>query len=73
METRVSLTPPPADLTVVTELVALLLALMRADQELQAVFLKELLRHIRPKVAATTSHLVFSAALLRHGVAPEDI
>lgn len=73
METQVSFRAPPADLAVVTELVALLLALVRADQELQAVLLKELLRHIRPKVAAATSHLILSAALLRHGVAPEDI
>lgn len=64
---------PLTNLAVVTELIALLLALVGADEELQVVLLKDLRCHVRPKVAATTSHLIFSAALLRHGVTPENV
>lgn len=66
-------TVPLTNLPVVTELVAILLALVGADEELQVVLLKDLLCHIRPKVAATTSHCIYSAAVLRHGVTPENV
>lgn len=72
METQLHAVPL-TDLPVVTELVALLLALMGADEELQVVLLKDLPCHVRPKVAATTSHRIYSAALLRHGVTPENV
>lgn len=64
---------PLTDLPIVTELVALLLALVGADEELQVVLLKDLPCHIRPKVAATTSHRIYYAAFLRHGVTPENV
>lgn len=73
METPASFHHPLTNLPVVTELIAILLALMGADEELQVVLLKDLPRHIRPKIAAATSHRIFSAALLRHGVTPEDV
>lgn len=71
--TRILHAVPLTDLPVVTELKALLLALVGADEELQVVLLKDLPCHVRPKVAATTSHRIYFAALLRHGVAPEDV
>lgn len=73
METQASFHHPLTDLPVVTELIAVLLALMGADEKLQVVLLKDLPRHIRPKVAAAASHRIFSAALLRHGVTPENV
>lgn len=74
METQVSFHAIPlTDLPVVAELVAFLLALMGADEELQVVLLKDLPCHVRSKVAATTSHRIYSAALLRDGVTPENV
>lgn len=64
---------PLTDLPVVTELVALLLALMGADEELQVVLLEDLPCHVRAEVAATTSHCIHSAAFLGHGVTPENV
>lgn len=59
--------------SVVAELVAVLFALMGANEELQVVSSQHLLSDIWAPVAATTSHLIGNAAILGHGVAPQHI
>lgn len=63
----------PTHHAVVTKLVAFLFALVRADEELQAVSAQHLLSDVWPPVAAATPHLVGNAAVLRHGVAPQQV
>lgn len=60
-------------LPVVAELVTLLLALMRADDELKVVLVQELLCDVRAPVAASTSHFVWNAAVLDHRVTPQQV
>lgn len=55
------------------ELVALLFAFMRADDELQVVSIQEVLGDVRAPVAAPASHLVGCAAFLRHWVTPQQV
>lgn len=62
-----------AHLAVVAEFIAFRLALVGSDQELQAVFLQKLLSHVRPKVTAPSTDSVGLAALLQHGVTPQDV
>lgn len=55
------------------ELIAILFALVGADEELQVVSVQEVLGDIGPPVAASTSHLVGDAAILGHRVAPQQV
>lgn len=55
------------------ELVSFLLALVGADQQLQAVLQQQPLGHIWAEVAASTSERVGTAALLGFRVAPQYI
>lgn len=55
------------------ELVALLLALVRADDELQVVPVQEVLGDVGAPVAAAAPHLVGDAAVLGHRVAPQQV
>lgn len=55
------------------ELVALLLALVGADDELQVVPVQEVLCDVGAPVAAAAPHLVGNAAILGHGVAPQQV
>ena len=55
------------------ELVALLFALVGADEELQVVLVQELLGDVGAPVAAPASHFVWNAAVLDHRVAPQQV
>lgn len=55
------------------EFVTLLLALVGADDELHVVSVQEVLGDVRPPVAAPAPHLVGFAAVLGHGVAPQQV
>lgn len=75
---QVSLLTPPrrrlrAHHAVVTKLISFLFALMGANEELEVVSPQHSLRHIRPPVAASTSHLVGNAAILGHWVTPQHV
>lgn len=58
---------------VVAELIAVLFALMGADEELEVVSSQHLLSDIWPPVAASASHLIGNAAILGHWVTPQHI
>lgn len=58
---------------VVTELVAVLFALMGADEELEVVSPQHVLSDIWPPVAAPTTHLIGDAAILWHWVTPQQV
>ena len=60
-------------LAVVAELVALLFALVRADDELEVVSAQKLLRHIWTPVAAPAPQLIGEAAILSHRVTPQHV
>ena len=53
------------------KLVAILLALVGADDELHVVSVQEVLGDVWPPVAASSPHFVGYAAVLRHGVTPQ--
>lgn len=55
------------------ELVSLLFALVGADYELQVVFVQEVLGDVGAPVAASAPHLVRHAAVLGHGVTPQQV
>lgn len=55
------------------ELIALLFALMGANNELQIVSVQEVLGDIRAPVAASTPHLVGYASILSHRVTPQQV
>lgn len=55
------------------EFVAVLFALMGADEELEIVSSQHFFCDIWPPVAASTSHLIGNAAVLGRGVTPQDI
>lgn len=56
-----------------TKLITLLFALMRANNELEVVSVQEILSDIRPPVAAPSSDFIGYAAVLGHGVTPQQI
>ena len=56
-----------------TELISLLFALMRADDQLQSVLDQQSLSDVRAKVAASTSERVGAAAFLGFWVTPQYI
>ena len=56
-----------------TELVTLLFALVGADDELQVVPVQEVLGDVGAPVAASAPQLVGDAAILGHGVAPQQV
>lgn len=60
-------------LPVVAELVTLLFALVGTDDELHVVSVQELLCDVGTPVATPTPHFVGYAAVLVHGVAPEQV
>lgn len=62
-----------AHLTIVAELIALLFALMWPDQQTEAVFLQQRLGHVRPKVTASATERVQTAAIMIFRVTPKDI
>lgn len=62
-----------AHLPVVAELITLLFTLMGADDELQVVFVQELLSDVWAPVATSASHLIGNAAILSHWVAPQKV
>lgn len=55
------------------ELITILFALVGADDELQVVSIQEVLCDIGAPVAASTSQLIGDAAVLGHGVAPQQV
>lgn len=55
------------------ELVAVLLAPMGAADELHVVSVEEALGDIWPPGAASSPHLAGHAAILRHGVTPQQV
>lgn len=55
------------------ELIALLFALMGANDELQIVSVQEVLGDIRAPVAASAPHLVGYASILSHWVTPQQV
>lgn len=57
----------------VAELVALLLALVGADEQLQIVSVQHVLRDVGAPVAASAPHLVGNTALQGHGVTPQQV
>lgn len=63
----------PAYLPVVTQLVAILLALVGSDQQMESMLAQQFLRDIGSKVAAPSSKGVGTAAVMRFGVAPQDV
>lgn len=62
-----------AHLPIVAELITILFALMGANNELQVVSVQEVLCDIGTPVAAPTSHLIGYAAVLAHGVTPQQV
>lgn len=56
-----------------TELISLLLALMRPDEQLQSVLEQQSLCDVRAKIAASTSECVGTAAILDFRVTPQYI
>lgn len=62
-----------SDPAVVTELVAVLFALVGSDKQLQVVAVEDFPRDVRAPVTAASSHLVRDAAILWHRVAPQHI
>lgn len=60
-------------LTIVAELISLLFALMWPDKKTEAVFLQQRLGNVRPKVRASTTKRVRTAAILISRVTPKDI
>lgn len=68
--TQVCLCSHPA---VMAELIAVLFALMGADEELQVVSSQHFLSDIWPPVAASASYLIGNAAILGHWVTPQHV
>lgn len=60
-------------LTVVTKLIAVLFALVGADDELEVVFVQEVLGDVGAPVAASAPYFVGHAAVLGYGVAPQQV
>lgn len=56
-----------------TELISLLFALMRADDELQSMMDQQSLSNVRAEVAASSSECVGAAAFLGFRVTPQNI
>lgn len=63
----------PVYLSIMTELISLLLALMRPDKQLQSVLQQQSLSDVRAEVAASSSICVGTAAILDFGVTPQYI
>lgn len=55
------------------ELITVLFTLVGADEELQVVFVQKVLGDIGTPVAASAPQLVGNAAVLGHGVAPQQV
>lgn len=62
-----------SDSAVVTELVAVLFALVGSDKQQQVVALEDFPRDVRTPVTAASSYLVWDAAILWHRVTPQHI
>lgn len=60
-------------LSVMTELISLLFALMGADEQLESVLEQQFLGDVGPKVAASASECVGGAAVLGFGVTPQYV
>lgn len=56
-----------------TELISLLLALVRSDEQLESVSEQQFLRDVRAEVATPSSESVGAAAFLHFGITPQYI